>query len=83
MSHGEVTIRALLARHAAERVEAVRRGGDAHITGEQYADASRLLLALLQAAEPFGVTLADFDWVVDLPSACLDVTLAKNRRDTS
>jgi hypothetical protein len=39
-----------------------------------------LLAVLLTAAEHHGVTLEDYDAVVDLPGGCLDVVLSKRRR---
>lgn len=56
----------------AERVAAVYRFGTPAgpaVTAEAVA----LLEALLAAAAGHGVTLADFDWVIDLPGGCLDV----------
>ncbi|QKV94713.1 hypothetical protein HUT19_25620 [Streptomyces sp. NA02950] len=66
-------------RSPADRVAAVHRYGDP-ITGGQHAAATALLEALLRAAEHHGVTLADFDAVVDLPGGCLDVVRAKRHR---
>lgn len=54
------------------RVAAVQRGGGP-VTEEQRAAATALLADMLTAAEEHGVTLDDFDWVTDLPGACLDV----------
>jgi hypothetical protein len=55
----------------ADRIAAVRRATPP-TEGER--DRARLLLAdLLAAADRHGVTLADFDWVADLPGACIDV----------
>lgn len=62
----------------AERVAAIRRGGDP-ITEEEREQATALLVDLLAAAERHGVTLEDLDWVTDLPGACLDVTRSKRR----
>lgn len=66
-------------RTTADRIAAVHRYGDP-ITDEQRAAAEALLADLLAAAERHGVTLADFDWTVDLPGGCLDVILTKTRR---
>ncbi len=66
-------------RTLADRVAAVQRHGDP-ITQDQREAAVALLASLLEAAEPHGVTLDDFDWTVDLPGGCLDVILAKTRR---
>lgn len=63
----------------AERVAAVRRHGG-QVTDEQRAAATALLTDLLEAAARHGVTLADLDYVIDLPSGCLDVVLSKTRR---
>lgn len=65
--------------NTADRVAAVHRYGDP-VTDEQRAAATALLADLLAAAERHGVTLADFDAVVDLPGGSLDVILAKTRR---
>lgn len=55
----------------AARIAAVRR---ATPFNDSERDRARLLLAdLLAAADRHGVTLADFDWVADLPGACVDV----------
>lgn len=67
------------ARTPADRVAAIHRYGDP-ITEQQRATATALLAALLAAAERHGVTLADFDYAIDLPGGCLDVVLAKTRR---
>jgi hypothetical protein len=66
-------------RTPADRVAAIHRGGDP-VTDEQRATATALLTDLLAAAEKHGVTLADFDWTVDLPGGCLDVVRAKARQ---
>lgn len=66
-------------RTTADRVAAVERGGDP-ITDQQRDEARRLLDALLRAAEPFGISLDDFDWTVDLPGGCMDVVTAKSRK---
>ena len=60
-------------RTPADRIAAVNRAGGA-ITAEQQAAATALLIDLLAAASRHGLTLDDFDWVTDLPGACLDVT---------
>ncbi|WP_103512932.1 hypothetical protein [Streptomyces sp. SM13] len=44
------------------------------------AQAVALLESLLAAAAGHGVTLADFDDVIDLPGGCLDVMVGKARR---
>lgn len=51
-------------------------------TDAQLTEAHRLLVKLLHAAEPFGLKLKDFDWVVDLPAACVHVILSKDRRSS-
>jgi len=66
-------------RTTADRIAAVERGGGP-ITDQQRADATALLDDLLAAAERHGVTLADLDWTVDLPGACVDVIRAQARR---
>lgn len=65
-------------RLPADRVAEVHRHGDP-VTDEQRAAATALLVDLLAAAERHGVTLADFDWAIDLPGGCLDAILAKTR----
>lgn len=67
-------------RTLAERVAAIRRGGDP-TTAEQRAAAVELLGSLLAAAGQHGATLDDFDWTVDLPGGCLDVVLSMARRE--
>ena len=64
-------------RTTAERISLVARHGP--VSDQQRNDARRLLEALLRAAEPFGVGFQDFDWVTDLPGACVDVVLAQQR----
>lgn len=59
-------------RTTADRIAAVQRGGDP-ITDRQHRDARLLLESLLLAAGLHGVTLADLDYVADLPGVCLDV----------
>ncbi|HET6636297.1 MAG TPA: hypothetical protein VFH77_14860 [Streptomyces sp.] len=66
-------------RTTADRIAAVQRHGGP-ITDDQRRDARLLLESLLLAAELHGVTLDDFDWVVDLPGGCLDVILSKSAR---
>ena len=63
-------------RTLADRIAAVRRGGDP-VTAEQRAAAEALLTDMLAAAERHGVTLRDLDFVVDLPGGCLDAIRAK------
>lgn len=65
-------------RSTGERITAVRRGGSP-TTDAQHTAATRLLDVLLDAAADHGVSLDDFDWVADLPGACLDVIHAKAR----
>ncbi|MGW1306724.1 hypothetical protein ACWD5R_44955 [Streptomyces sp. NPDC002514] len=67
-------------RTPADRIAAVKRHGGP-ITQQQRDRATALLESLLTAAAEHGVTLADFDWMIDLPGGCLDVILAKTRRD--
>lgn len=62
-------------RTPADRIANVHRHGP--VTAEQIQAATELLTDLLAAAEKHGVTLADFDWTIDLPGGCLDVVLAK------
>lgn len=64
-------------RTLADRVAAVERGGPP-VTPQNRYDAAALLRDLLAAAARHGVTLADFDWTIDLPGGCLDVILAKD-----
>lgn len=66
-------------RSTGERVTAVRRA-TATTDAEQTA-ATRLLDVLLDAASLQGVTLDDFDWVADLPGACLDVIKHRDRNN--
>lgn len=66
-------------RTTADRIAAVHRHGDP-VTDEQRKQARLLLESLLLAAELHGVGLDDFDWVADLPGACLDVILSKSAR---
>ncbi|MFC8278160.1 hypothetical protein ACFUJR_37690 [Streptomyces sp. NPDC057271] len=65
-------------RSTGERVAAVQRHGTP-VTDAERAAATRLLDAMLDAAAEHGVTLDDFDWVVDLPGGCLDASRHKNR----
>lgn len=64
-------------RTPAERIVAVQRHGT--ISDETRTRATALLEDMLAAAERHGVTLADFDWVADLPGACLDVMASRDR----
>lgn len=64
-------------RSTGERVAAITRSGP--VTDGQRAAATRLLDAMLDAAEQHGVRLDDLDWTVDLPGGCLDVILAQTR----
>jgi hypothetical protein len=66
-------------RTPAERVATVHRYGGP-VTDDQRAAATALLTDMLEAAARHGVTIADFDYAVDLPGGCLDVILAKARR---
>ncbi|WP_127468699.1 hypothetical protein [Streptomyces sp. B27] len=47
---------------------------------EVTARAVSLLESLLAAATAHGVSLADFDAVIDLPGGCLDVMVGKARQ---
>lgn len=67
-------------RSTTERIAILGRGGEP-VTAEQREQAHQLLNAMLRAARPFGVSLDDFDWVINLPGGCLDVILAKTRKD--
>ncbi|MFI0914326.1 hypothetical protein [Streptomyces abikoensis] len=58
-------------RSTGERVAAVERFGRP-ATDDELTAATRLLDAMLDAAEAQGCTLGTFDWVADLPGACLD-----------
>ncbi|MEU3432336.1 hypothetical protein [Streptomyces sp. NPDC006863] len=63
----------------ADRVAAIHRYGTPAgpvVTAEAVA----LLESLLAAAAAHGVTLADFDAVIDLPGGCLDVMVSKARQ---
>ncbi|MGW2940005.1 hypothetical protein ACWDA7_52180 [Streptomyces sp. NPDC001156] len=62
-----------------DRIAMVKRPGDP-ITAQQRTAARLLLEDLLFAAGRHGLTLDDFDGVVDLPGGCLDVILSKTRR---
>jgi hypothetical protein len=66
-------------RTLTDRVAAIQRGGPP-ITPQQRYDATALLGDLLAAAERHGVTLANFDGIVDLPGGCLDAVLARSVR---
>ena len=88
MSHDESTTNAMngdardgLGRTTAERVADVPRYGHP-VTDRQRDDARRLLNAMLHAAQPFGITLRDFDWVTDLPGVCLDAVVSHERRSS-
>lgn len=59
-------------RSTGERIAAIQRRGRP-VTEAQHTAATRLLDALLDAAEAHSVTLDDLDWVTDLPGTCLDV----------
>lgn len=59
-------------RTLADRIAAVRR--TTAPTPEHAAAAEALLADLVATAARHGVTLADLDWVTDLPGACVDVT---------
>ncbi|WP_063735806.1 hypothetical protein [Streptomyces sp. RTd22] len=63
----------------ADRIGTVHRFGDP-VTEAQRATATALLVDVLKAAERHGVTLKDFDAVVDLPGGCLDVVLSRGHR---
>jgi hypothetical protein len=67
------------ARTPDQRIAAIQRYGDP-ITPQQRYDAAALLRDVLAAAARHGVTLADFDGVVDLPGGCLDAVLARRVR---
>lgn len=66
-------------RTLADRVAAIERFGPAPVTDQQRAAATALLADLLEAAERHGASLDDFDWVADLPGACLDVIRTHTR----
>ncbi|MEU5852501.1 hypothetical protein [Saccharopolyspora shandongensis] len=68
------------ARTTADRIAAVERYGDPILTDRQRAAATALLDDLLAAAGRHGVTLADLDWVTDLPGVCVDVIRAQGRK---
>lgn len=61
------------------RIAAVHRYGPP-ITDEQLVAATALLTDLLATAAVHGVTLADFDGVVDLPGGCVDVITNRDDR---
>jgi hypothetical protein len=67
---------AMDARTTADRIAAVERHGGP-ITNQQRGNACALLDDLLAAARRHGVTLADLDWITDLPGTCVDVILAQ------
>ncbi len=60
--------------HAADRL------GGTPVTTDQRDRATALLADLLATADRHGVTLADFDWVADLPAACVMVITAHDRK---
>lgn len=68
-----------LSTDPATRIAAVTRYG-APLTEEQRTEATALLTDLLIASRSYGVTLADFDGVVDLPGACVDVLVDRDAR---
>lgn len=63
----------------ADRVAAIHRYGTP-AGPEVTAEAVVLLESLLAAATTHGVTLADFDAVIDLPGGCLDVMVGIARQ---
>lgn len=65
-------------RTPAERIAAVQRHG-APIADDTRTRATALLEDLLAAAARHGVGLADFDWVADLPGACVDVMAPRDQ----
>lgn len=67
-------------RSTGERITAIQRGGRP-VTDAQHTAATRLLDVLLDAADTRGITLDDFDWVTNLPAACLDVIRTRTRND--
>jgi hypothetical protein len=67
-------------RSTGERVAAVRSCGRP-VTDEERAAATRLLDVMLDAADLHGVSLDAFDWVCDMPAACVDVVRSQTRRD--
>jgi hypothetical protein len=68
-----------LSTDPAARIGTVRRYG-APLTEEQRTEATALLTDLLTAAGFYGVDLADFDGVVDLPGACVDALVDRDAR---
>lgn len=60
----------------AARINAVHRYGPP-MSAEDRDAATRLLADMVAAAHRHGVTLADFDMVVNLPGGCVDVILAR------
>ncbi|MFZ3475190.1 hypothetical protein ACODT3_41195 [Streptomyces sp. 4.24] len=64
-------------RTPAARVIAVKRATPADAQDQW--KATQLLTALLDAAAEHGFTIDDFDWVADIPGACLDVVRHKTR----
>lgn len=65
-------------RTLAARIAASQRTTQA--PAEQMAAARALLADMLAAADRHGVALADFDFVADLPAACMNVIRVKSRR---
>lgn len=68
------------AAECADRIAAIERGGGP-ITDRHRNEATALLIYLLDAADRCEFTLDDFDWVTDLPGACVDVVLAKASKE--
>lgn len=58
------------------RITAIHRYGPP-ITSEQQEAATALLADMLAAAARHGVTLKDFDGVINLPGGCVDVVLSR------
>lgn len=67
-------------RTTADRIAAIARHGPDPITDNQRERATALLDSLLAAAAEHSATLADFDWTVDLPGACIDVIRSHDHR---
>ncbi|MEU1778121.1 hypothetical protein ABZ545_01385 [Streptomyces abikoensis] len=65
-------------RSTGERIAAVQRSGRP-ATDDENTAATRLLDAMLDAAADHAVTLDTFDWVADLPGACLDAIRHQSR----
>ena len=66
-------------RTPAERISAVQRYGDP-MTDQERNEATALLEDLLTTAARHGITLEDFDGVVDLPGGCVDAIRGKHFR---